>query len=101
MIASIPCPCCKASNDTGPNCRRCKADLGLLFQLEGERARHLSAARSHLAQDAFADALTRLDAAAQLRPGDDIAQLRAIQQLLARNFTAAFATHKRLRRDAS
>ena len=28
------CPCCKANNDSGPACRRCKADLSLLFAFE-------------------------------------------------------------------
>ena len=41
----IPCPCCRASNDTGPACRRCKADLALLFALEANRAEHFAAAR--------------------------------------------------------
>ena len=30
MTMPVPCPCCKAANDTGPGCRRCKADLSLL-----------------------------------------------------------------------
>ena len=31
----IRCPVCKAENSQGPTCRRCKADLSLLFRLEG------------------------------------------------------------------
>ena len=44
----IPCPCCKASNDTGPSCRRCKADLSLLLAIEAERSELLEAARQTL-----------------------------------------------------
>ena len=33
------CPVCRATNDQGPQCRRCKADLGLLFRLEAQRKR--------------------------------------------------------------
>ena len=32
------CPVCTAESDTGPSCRRCRADLSLLFRLEEERA---------------------------------------------------------------
>ncbi len=31
------CPVCKAENSTGPTCRRCKADLSVLYALEGRR----------------------------------------------------------------
>lgn len=31
------CPVCRAENDRGPNCRRCRADLSLLFALEKQR----------------------------------------------------------------
>ena len=33
------CPVCRATNDQGAQCRRCKADLGLLFRLEAQRKR--------------------------------------------------------------
>ena len=36
---ALRCPVCKAENAQGPNCRRCKADLSLLFALEDRRAR--------------------------------------------------------------
>jgi len=31
------CPVCRAENDTGPECRRCKADLSLLCALDKQR----------------------------------------------------------------
>ena len=34
----MQCPVCKADNAQGPLCRRCKADLSLLFRLEARRA---------------------------------------------------------------
>lgn len=40
------CPVCKAENSSGPACRRCKADLGVLYSLEETRARYLARARS-------------------------------------------------------
>ncbi len=30
----MECPVCRAENPVGPDCRRCKADLSLLFQVE-------------------------------------------------------------------
>ena len=34
----LRCPVCKADNSAGRACRRCKADLSLLFALEEERS---------------------------------------------------------------
>ena len=44
------CPVCRAENDQGPQCRRCRADLGLLFGLEKRRRQALDAARRCVAQ---------------------------------------------------
>jgi hypothetical protein len=87
---SIACPCCRASNDTGPACRRCKADLSLLFALEENREALLADARRLAAQGRFADALTSVDEAESLRRGDDCRRLRATLLLLTRDFPAAF-----------
>ena len=42
----IRCPACKADNAQGPACRRCKADLSLLFALEARRTAVMELARS-------------------------------------------------------
>jgi hypothetical protein len=86
----LPCPCCRASNDAGPACRRCKADLSLLFALEENRDALLTAARRLAAQGRFADALRSVDEADSLRRGDDCRRLRAAFLLLSRDFPAAF-----------
>lgn len=85
----IPCPCCKASNDAGPNCRRCKADLALLFAIEDNRTALIERARS----SNFVEALDALDRAEQLRQGDDIVRLRATMKLLHRDFAGALRTY--------
>jgi hypothetical protein len=90
----IPCPCCKAANDTGPNCRRCKADLSLLFALEERRAVLLASARGLAAEAKYAESLDVLDQAAQLRGGTDVHRLRAAVSLLARDFPAALQAYK-------
>ena len=41
----MKCPVCRAENDQGPQCRRCKADLALLFTLADQRR---SALRTYL-----------------------------------------------------
>ena len=87
----VPCPCCRASNDTGPNCRRCKADLSLLFQLEANREQHLASARTAVAAGRLRDAETSLARAAEIRRGADVSRLRAAVALLGRDFAAAYA----------
>ena len=85
----IPCPCCKASNDAGPNCRRCKADLALLYAIEADRTALIERARS-------SNCIEPLDRAEQLRQGDDIVRLRATVMLLQRDFAGALRTYHEL-----
>ena len=42
---SVTCPCCRAATESGPACRRCKADLGLLFALEQQRRRAIESSK--------------------------------------------------------
>ena len=42
MDIPMQCPICKARNDAGPQCRRCRADLSPLFELEKCRSRLLA-----------------------------------------------------------
>jgi hypothetical protein len=92
----VPCPCCKASNDAGPNCRRCKADLSLLFAVEADRAAAVETARRLAAQSRFPESLATLDRAAQLRRGADVSRVRAAVLLLARDFPAALRAYHKL-----
>ncbi|HJT78794.1 MAG TPA: hypothetical protein VJ739_16435 [Gemmataceae bacterium] len=84
------CPVCRAENDQGPQCRRCRADLGLLFRLEEQRDQALAAARSALAEGDAWLALARLDEAEELRRDDESRRLRAVACLLMRDFDAAW-----------
>lgn len=92
----VPCPCCKAANDTGPACRRCKADLSLLFVVEDERASLVAAARTLAAESRHSESLAVLDRAAQLRRTDDVLRLRAAVLLLARDFAGALRAYHEL-----
>jgi hypothetical protein len=86
----IPCPCCRAANESGPNCRRCKADLSLLFAVARRRAFLLSAAQAFAAEGRLPAARRALDEATALRAGDDVRRLRAAVDLLAGDYRAAW-----------
>ena len=75
----MQCPVCRASNDVGPACRRCKADLSVLFELESVRSGLLVTARARLGD---ASAGTAAQAAGDLRHGADAQQLLALASLL-------------------
>jgi len=73
---TIACPCCKAANAT-PVCRRCKADLSLLFRIEERRGFHIAVAKRFAADARWPDVRFHLNCAEQLRSGDDVAGLQA------------------------
>lgn len=83
---TIPCPCCRASNETA-TCRRCKADLSLLVALETRRQYLLDEARFGLSERRCANAA--LDEASGLRDGADVAQFRALAALLKGDYAGA------------
>jgi hypothetical protein len=89
---TLTCPCCKAVN-TADTCRRCKADLSLLAAVEAARERHLALAERFAAELRSQEALSHLDHAAALRPGDDLRQLRSAVLLLAGRFADALAAY--------
>ena len=93
MPALITCPACRASVESGPQCRRCKADLSLLFALESRRDAVLAAARRSLAVGRADVALALAHGAERLRRGEDARRLIATAHLLRREFAAARQWH--------
>lgn len=91
MSIMIHCPCCRATNTTGPACRRCKADLGLLFDAEQHRTQLVNSARLALQSGNLSVAYTAALQAEQLRHGSDARQLLAVIALQNRDFPAAWA----------
>lgn len=91
------CPVCKAQNDQGPSCRRCKADLSLLFDLERQRAVELARAQRALAQGRWEDAIAAAGCVEELRAGGDARRVRALAHLLRRDFVSAWRDHDRAR----
>lgn len=91
------CPVCKAQNDQGPSCRRCKADLSLLFALERQHALGLARARDLLVQGHWDEAIAATGCVEELRAGPDARRLRALAHLLRRDFASAWRDHGRAR----
>ena len=88
------CPVCKAENAQGPQCRRCKADLAPLFDLEAARRARLDAARQHLAGGRWPEAVAPAAAADRLRSDRESRRLLAMARLLARDFAGAWEGYR-------
>src|SRR5216684_3267095 len=86
---SLPCPVCRELNEQGPSCRRCKADLTLLFAIDAQRQARLAAAATAATQCRFDLAAGYLEQADAIRHGSDVAQLQAVLALLRRDFDGA------------
>ena len=91
------CPVCKADNIQGPNCRRCKADLSLLFTLEDQRRRALAQARLCLRRGQWSQAANHAEEADWLRGDEESRRLEATAHLLQRDFAAAWESYQRWR----
>jgi hypothetical protein len=96
-MMSISCPLCKAANDTGSHCRRCRADLSLLFAVEAQRQAHFAQARAALAQDEPILASHEAQRADESRHGPDLARFQAVLALLRRDFGEAWFQCQRAR----
>jgi hypothetical protein len=94
---ALRCPVCRAGDNRGPQCRRCKADLALLWRLEEERERGLQAARRHAGLGQAADCLRAARRANLLRSDADSLELLAVAHLLLREYAKARSLHRRLR----
>jgi hypothetical protein len=88
------CPACKAENDKGPLCRRCKTDLSLLFQLEDRRSRLLAEARADLHAGRAAHAVAMAAEADDLRTDEESRRLLAVARLLGRDFAGAWECYR-------
>jgi hypothetical protein len=95
MMAVLRCPVCRAENAQGPTCRRCKADLSLLLQLEEQRGRTLAEARRLLAVGGTDQADALAEEADWLRSDAESQRLRAMTRLMRRDFAGAWASYQR------
>jgi hypothetical protein len=90
----IRCPVCKADNAAGPACRRCKADLGMLFGLEDQRAALLAETSRAAERESFEQALEFAHAANDLRQGADAQRWLAVLNLLTDRFGEAWQAYQ-------
>lgn len=89
-MAVMRCPVCKAENTQGPTCRRCKADLSLLFQLEDQRARTLTEARRLLSAARTDEAEELAVEANWLRSDEESRRMLALTRLMAGDFAGVW-----------
>jgi len=94
MYFTVRCPACRAENSEGPTCRRCKADLSLLFALEQQRACLLAEADRSFAQRDWAAVERSAAGAAEIRAGGDCSRYLAMAYLVNGKFEQALAAYR-------
>jgi hypothetical protein len=91
----MQCPVCRAANDQGPQCRRCRADLTLLFGLEGQRRQLLNMVRQELVRGGGGTALEYARRVDGLRCDKESRRVLAVCHLLQRNFGEAWRLYQK------
>ncbi|MCX7665946.1 MAG: hypothetical protein N2112_10385 [Gemmataceae bacterium] len=86
----LTCPVCQAGNSAPNQCRRCKADLSLVWNLELQRQSLFGQVRVCLAEKNYPRALNLLAELAQLRSDVEVDKLTAAVRLLAGDFAGAY-----------
>ncbi len=84
------CPVCKAENASGPACRRCRADLSLLFALEGQRNAALAEAYRCIGLGLWDQFLAHVERAAACRADDETRRLLVVGSLVRGDFGSAW-----------
>lgn len=92
---TIQCPACRAENTDPPACRRCRADLTLLWSLQTNREQALDAARQCVSLGQPEPALAHVECAQSLRQGADAERLAAVAYLLLGKFPEAWHCYQR------
>jgi len=90
------CPVCRAENNLETACRRCKADLSLLVQMERERQRTVERARQLLRSGQVREGLAQAQQAHHFRPDADSWRLLTLAHLLLRQFPDVIHCHEAL-----
>ena len=88
------CPVCKAENDAGSQCRRCRADLALLFALAEQRRWALAEAYRAAACGRWRRALTLAEGADALHSDEESRRLVAVGRLMERDFAGAWEYYR-------
>ncbi len=88
------CPVCRAEVEQGPQCRRCRADLSLLFDLEDQRRRAVAIAYRYLQEGRFGSAQAVAVGIDALRHDEESMRLLALVALLQRHFPQAWEAYR-------
>lgn len=91
------CPVCKAVVDQGPQCRRCRADLSLLFDVEKQAETARTAAASFVCQGRREDSLRMAEGAFATHADSESQRLLAVLHLLRRDFAGAYQAYRQLK----
>jgi hypothetical protein len=83
------CPVCRAELNQGPQCRRCKADLALLFSLQEQRDQAICRAYQCLTRGEWKTAEAIAGGVEALRRDAESQRLCAVVKLLKRDFARA------------
>jgi hypothetical protein len=90
----LACPVCKAENAAGPTCRRCKADLAMLFALDQQRSALLARSRQSLHRGDECEALRTARQANDLRSDRESLRWLTLMLMLAEDFGEAWQIHQ-------
>lgn len=90
----LKCPVCKAETAT-ETCRRCKADLSMLFALERQREVALSLARRHLRCWRWVAACDEARRADELRRDAETQQVLALASLMCGDYAMTLRCWRR------
>src|SRR5262245_37368599 len=92
--AAMRCPVCRAENDQGVQCRRCRADLGILFALEQQRQHAFDSACGCLVKGEIHRASRIADGVRALRADEESRRFVACCSLLLQDFEAAWQKYR-------
>lgn len=90
------CPVCKATVEQSPQCRRCRADLSMLFAVERQAGAKRDEALRLAAQGRDDEAVRMAQRAAELHRTEETGGLLAALHLRRRDFAAAWAAYQAL-----
>jgi hypothetical protein len=90
----LTCPVCKAENAAGPACRRCKADLTMLFALDERRTALLAQSQQSSQRGDLAEALRIARQANDLRRDRESLRWLTLILMLAENFGEAWQAYQ-------
>lgn len=94
---NLACPVCRADNTAPRNCRRCRADLSLLWSLAAERQRLLDECQQAVCNGDAEVLLRQATRAHSLRHGEDTQRYLALGHLLQEHYFDAFRALSDLR----